>query len=190
VGTTQERLRKAEAVFKTLFESELNCKNDKAQNSPTGCGSPQIDFGKRTENETCQAIEVSLRRIGLGIEQIQQKSLNGLKNAMIMLNACIRKPQSYLGVDSQNGSDEINFGAEMMAILIARKIILLERYCGLMCHLKMQEIRKILGTMDNEAARKAIEKRLIQLVIKDRFVIDECKALSKFSVQNNIGFSI
>lgn len=190
MGTTQDRLRKAEAVFKELFDNEIKRQHDIAKYSHANHGSSQSNSGKKSGNQFRQAFESSLRHLGLGMEQIQKKDLTELKNALIMVNACIQRPNFYMGAHFENGPGGYISDAEMMSILIERKKNLLERYCTMVSRVKVRQIQKILDTLDNEPARKAIDKLLIQLLIKDQFILEEFRALEKLSNRANIGFGI
>jgi hypothetical protein len=190
VGTTQDRLRKAEALFKELFDNEIKDRHDISKSSPVNQASPQSDSGKKSVNQIRQAVHGSLRHLRLGMEQIQKKDLMELKNAIIMLNACIQRPNFYLGVHFENEPGDDISEAEMMSILIERKKNLLERYCTMVSRVKVRQIQKILDALDNEPARKAIDKLLIQLLIKDQFILEEFRSLGSFSIPSNSGSNL
>jgi len=185
MGITDERLRKAETAFRKLFESELNWQKAKAADRPAAHRPLQIDFDAEVKNDTCRTIESGLRRMGLGVEQIQHKGIDAVKNAIVMLNACIRKPEAYLGVTPAKEPGNIICEERTASILMARKKFLLERYCVLTSREKIGKIRKILETVDNESARQAIEKHLIQLVIRDQFILEEFTALGNFYIHKS-----
>jgi hypothetical protein len=179
VGTTQDRLRKAEALFKELIDGEIKGRGDSAKCRNVIQASCPADSGKKSANQVRQAVESNLRRLGLGTEQIRKEDLKGLKNALITMNACIQRPHFYLDAHFKNESIENNARVEIMSVLIERKRILLERYCTMVSSIKVRQIRKILDTIDNEPACKMIDKLLIQLLIKDQFVLEEFRALEK-----------
>jgi hypothetical protein len=180
MSTTHQRLREAEAVFRRLFQDDFNGDTENEAGSPPEFVPFKSASREDAEKEISAEIDLNLRRVGLAIEQINQKSLAELKAAFILLNAYIQKPETYLSIHADDESDRKSLVVQIIFALIERKKLLLERYSALMTQEKIREIKTILGTLDDKAVRKAIEKNLVQLAIKDQFILEEFRGLEKF----------
>jgi len=177
--STIEQLRKAEILFRDLSRKNSKNKYDHQNNDATK---------KISSGPTTQAIDASniyeklndqLRKTGLAVEQIEQKSLKDLKTALALINACIIKPEVYLELDLKQHPSKDNIEALIIDSLAERKKILLERFSAMINRQKITQINDILNTLNDRAAKEAIKKNLIQIVIKDQFVQKEYSSIKK-----------
>jgi hypothetical protein len=177
VGKTFDQLRRAEAIVKGLDRKNSNCKFDNEISDQPFFASSEYITGEGEPTHVYQTINRYLQIEGLGVQQIKKKNLQEIKTALVMINAYMKKPESYLKFDlnsclKKNGSEIV-----MQNIFSERKILLLERFSALVNLEKIKQIDGILDTIDDKKLREVIKKKLLQIVIKDQFVQKEYRSL-------------
>ena len=177
--STIERLRKAEAVFRSLSKKSSDIEiGRKNHNSPTDISSEPI-AEESYSSSIYKKLDNRLRKIGLAAEQIEQKSLKELKTAHVQINACLRNPEVYLDfdIDQQTSKDSIEI--QIRDTLIETKRILLERFSAMINQQKIRQINKIINTLEDKTIKNAIKKNLLQIAIKDQFLQKEYSSIKK-----------
>ena len=179
MGSTFERLRKAEAVFRGLSKNFHKSKKDKQSGLNRPMISSELEVAEDHTTIIDQKLDGLLRKAGMTFEQIEQKSLRELKTALVLINAYIKKPDSYLGLDLDDYQAKDELEIHIRDTLIERKKLLLERFSALINSKKIEQIIFILNTMEDTATKSAIKKKLLQIAIKDQFVQKELRSLDK-----------
>jgi hypothetical protein len=182
VSTTFERLRKAEAVLRGLSKNVAKSKLDKETGDHPSVSPSKTAVGENDATKIYQKIDDHMRKVGLAKEQIEQKGLKELKNALVLISAYMKKPDSYLGLNLDEYSSRNNFEIQIQDTLIERKKMLLQRYSALTTRQKILQINGILDTLEDKAAREAIKRKLIQISIVDQFVQKEFRSLQKDNI--------
>lgn len=179
MGSTIERLRKAETVFEGLSKKNSKSNYDHKTHDVT----TKISYESTTQeiyaSNIYEKLNDQLRKTGLEVEQIEQKSLKELKTALALINACIRNPEVYLELDLKQHPSKDNIEALIIDSLAERKKILLERFSAMINRQKIKQINGILNTLKDKAAKEAIQKNLLQISIKDQFVQKEYRSIKK-----------
>jgi len=122
-----------------------------------------------------------LNKIGLNQDQLSQQSLAEIRSSLTMLNVCIKRPFSFLGL---NLSNEAKAGEEcrsaIVEILLKLKRLALMRYDILVNREKCGKIRRIIKEIKDRDIQSAIENNLYQLELKDQIVKREYLKLDQF----------
>ena len=180
MGTTFERLRKAEAVFSGLSK---NFDRNKPKKKPDA-HPPQISAKPAATERDPIAINNKLndhlQKAGLAIEQIEQKGLKELKAALVRINTYIHTPETHLGLELNHLPRKSDIESKIKITLIERKKMLLERTSALINQQMIKQINGILDTLDDKTARDAIKKKLHQIAQKDQYLQNEYRMLNKF----------
>lgn len=126
---------------------------------------------RQNQDEILHHLAQQLSIIGLHQDQLSTQSLAEIRSSLTMLNGCIKRPLSFLGLNS-GGQDSV--GTEhrsvIIEILMKLKRLALMRYDILVNREKCGKIRQIIEDIKDRDIRSAIESSLYQLELKDQIV--------------------
>jgi hypothetical protein len=126
---------------------------------------------RQNQDKILHHLTQQLNNIGLNQDQLTKQSLAEIRSSLTMLNICIKRPFSFLGL---NSGSENGAGAEcrsaVVEILLKLKRLALMRYDILVNREKCGKIRQIIKEIKNRDIQSAIENSLYQLELKDQIV--------------------
>ena len=129
---------------------------------------------RQSRDEILHNLAQQLNKIGLNQDQLVKQSLAEIRSSLTMLNVCIKRPFSFLGL---NLGSEDKAGAEcrstIVEILLKLKRLALMRYDMLVNREKCGKIRRIIKDIKDRDIQSAIENSLYQLELKDQIVKKE-----------------
>jgi hypothetical protein len=129
---------------------------------------------RQNQNQILSNLVQELNNIGLNQDQLAKQNLAEIRSSLTLLNICIKRPFSFLGLDSGNPDRAgAECRADIVEILLKLKRLALMRYDILVNREKCGKIRQIIKKIKDREIQSAIENSLYQLELKDQIVKKE-----------------
>ena len=145
----------------------------------------QKDISKRALSENVQMtllkkIDSRLMDLGLGKNHISQQSMKELNKSLQRIDGFIVRPESFLQQKFKNTVNSVtNFKLNILPILLARRMFVLENINELVSRRKLYNLRSVVERISDISAKSSIEKILDDFQTKNSILKKEYRKIEK-----------
>lgn len=163
-----------------------------------------IEEAKQSSNETVEKIisihfEPRLASLNLSVKQIEGQNLEQLKQSLETINDAISNPDSFgrlklllsarFGVVITEDPSRAHLEVGILPLLLERKKLILDRIRSLQSAEKIENLRDLVGKVDDETVRSKLEKEISGLEAESQKWHQQSEELRQTQVDMKPGFA-